>query len=699
MLVGSYNPLLVLLSLVVAILASYTALDMTGRIATTQGRAAHWWLAGGACAMGTGIWSMHFVGMLAFSLPIAIGYDPVLTLLSLVLAVASSLFALWLVSRRELPLPRLVGGALLMGPAIAGMHYTGMAAMRMEPPIEYVPWIFCASIAIAIGASGAALWIAFHLRQQSFHVRLYRAGAALVMGAAIVGMHYTGMAAARFPVGSICGAARNGVDPNWLALVIIIVTLAVLAIALIISVLDLRMEARTAMLATSLAEANQELTYLALHDNLTKLPNRALLSDRLDQAVRIANREKERFALMFMDLDGFKAINDGYGHRLGDQLLVAFADRVASSVRGSDTFARLGGDEFVLLAAVSDPTEAAEMADRLIGIVREPLMVAEHGLLVSTSIGVAMYPGDGETAEQLLTNADAAMYHAKMLGRNTYCFFEASMNENVHEQLELIQELRTALGRNEFVLYYQPKFEAPDGPTTGFEALLRWQHPTRGLIAPDQFIPLAEKVGLIVPIGTWVLDEACAQMARWSRDGHPLWTMAVNLSALQFAHTALVDTVRTTLARHGLEPSRLILEITESTAMHDADASMRILERLHDMGVRISIDDFGTGYSSLLYLKRLPASELKIDRGFIRDLARDPEDEAIVTAIIALGQTLNLKIVAEGVETEYQQDFLTRLGCDSLQGFLLAHPMPADQIIDVVTRAAILSEAAAPAHL
>ena len=699
MLVGSYNPLLVLLSLVVAILASYTALDMTGRIATAQGHAAHWWLAGGACAMGTGIWSMHFVGMLAFAVPISVGYDPFLTLLSLLLAIASSLFALWLVSRRELPLPRLIGGSLLMGPAIAGMHYTGMAAMRMDPPVEYVPWIFCLSIAIAIGASGAALWIAFRLRQQSFRVRLHRAGAAVVMGTAIVGMHYTGMAAARFPAGSICGAARDGVDPNWLALVIIIVTLAVLAIALIISVLDLRLEARTAILATSLAQANQELTYLALHDSLTKLPNRTLLSDRLDQAMCGADREKGHFALMFMDLDGFKAINDGYGHRLGDQLLVAFAQRVAQNERAGDTFARLGGDEFVLLAVVRDPTEAAEIADRLISVVREPMMVADHALHVSTSIGVAMYPGDGDTAEQLLTNADAAMYHAKMLGRNTYCFFEASMNANVHEQLEMIQELRLALSRDEFLLHYQPKFEAPDGPVFGFEALVRWQHPRRGLIAPDQFIPLAEKVGLIVPIGTWVLDAACAQIARWSRDGHPMWSMAVNLSALQFAHAGLIDTVRTTLARHALDPSRLILEITETTAMHDVDASMRILERLSDMGVRISIDDFGTGYSSLLYLKRLPACELKIDRGFIRDLAgRDPDDEAIVSAIVALGQTLDLKIVAEGVETEYQQDFLTRLGCDSLQGFLLAHPMPADQVIDVVTRAAVLKEAVAQAY-
>jgi len=559
------------------------------------------------------------------------------------------------------------------------MHYMGMAAMRMMPGIVYDPWLFALSVVIAIAASGTALWMAFKLRHSVRHVGAMRAAAACVMGVAIVGMHYTGMAAADFPLGSICGAAGpgNGTDANWLALTIIVSTLAVLAIALITSVLDLRLESRTSMLARSLADANQELTYLALHDNLTKLPNRVLLEDRLGQAIETARRERTRFALMFMDLDGFKAVNDAYGHPVGDELLVQVAARISANVRANDTVARVGGDEFVLVATVDDPADAATLADKLMAVIRQPYAVSGHAFNVSTSIGIAVYPGNGDTLHELLTNADAAMYHAKGQGRNAYCYFEASMNANVQDQVLLLQDLRMAIDRGQLELHYQPKFVSPDGPITGVEALLRWSHPVRGMVAPDQFIALAEKTGFIVAIGDWVLDEACRQIAEWRSQGRADWTMAVNLSAVQFGHAALIDTVRATLERHALPPSCLTLEITESTAMRDVTASLAILQQLHDMGVRISIDDFGTGYSSLLYLKRLPASELKIDRGFVRELARDTEDAAIVSAIVALGHTLNLKIVAEGVETAEQQDFLTRVGCDALQGYLLGRPMPA----------------------
>jgi diguanylate cyclase (GGDEF)-like protein len=684
---SSYNSLLVLFSLFVAILASYTALDMAGRVSSATGRAARWWLAGGACAMGTGIWSMHFIGMLAFSLPISLGYDPTITALSLLISIASSGFALWLAARNELPWSRLACGSILMGLGVAAMHYTGMAAMRMSPAIQYIPSLFILSVAIAIAASGAALWIAFNLRRLSPRVRQLRAGAAVVMGFAIVGMHYTGMGAAQFPIGSVCGAARIGADTGWLALVIVIITLAVLGIALIVSVLDLRMEARTSTLAISLAEANQELTYLALHDVLTKLPNRLLLEDRLNHAIAGKNRENGVFAVMYMDLDGFKTVNDAYGHHIGDQLLVEVAERIRSSVREQDTVARVGGDEFVLVAKISEPADAATLSHKLLLAIQEPVKLNGRLLHISTSIGIAMYPGDGEHKSDLLANADAAMYHAKASGRNTYCFFEASMNANVHEQLQLAHDLRLALERHELVLQYQPKFTAPSGPVIGVEALIRWMHPTRGLVGPDQFIPLSEKTGLIVPIGEWVLDEACRQMSEWRKAGWHDWTISVNLSALQFAHANLLQTVRDALQRHELEPGCLTLEVTESTAMRDADASLRILQQLRDTGVHISIDDFGTGYSSLLYLKRLPASELKIDRGFIRDLARDTEDAAIVSAIVALGQTLNLKIVAEGVETAAQQQFLTGLGCDSLQGFLLGRPMSADNLIASLSEA------------
>jgi diguanylate cyclase (GGDEF)-like protein len=681
---SSYNPLLVAASLIVAILASYTALDMAGRITTAQGRAARWWLAGGAAAMGIGIWSMHFIGMLAFSLPIRLGYDPVITFLSLLIAIASSVFALWLVCQPNLPWSRLTLGAVLMGLGIASMHYTGMAAMRMIPLIHYIPSLFILSIVIAIVASGAALWIAFHLRQPRSRVHQFRAAAGVVMGVAIVGMHYTGMAAAEFSLGSICGAASGGVSTGWLALLVIIVTMAILAIALIISVLDLRLESRTSKLAVSLAEANEELTYLALHDNLTKLPNRALLEERLKQAMGSAIRDKKSFALMFLDLDGFKAVNDAYGHSVGDLLLVEAAKRIGLRIRINDTISRVGGDEFVFVGDVGEPEDAATLADKLLLIIREPFQIADHELRMSVSIGIAMYPGNGKTQHELLTNADAAMYHAKSLGRDSYCFFDPSMNSHVQAHLELTQDLRRAVDRHELILYYQSKLEAPNGPAIGAEALVRWEHPIRGLIQPDDFIPLAEKTGLIIPIGEWVLDEACRQMREWHDAGRQTWTMAVNLSPVQFGHPGLIQMVKATLERHRLIAHCLTLEITESTAMRDADASVVILQQLHEMGVRIAIDDFGTGYSSLLYLKRLPASELKIDRGFVHNLAHDSEDRAIVSAIVAMGQSLDLKIVAEGVETLAQQEFLTDLGCDSLQGFLFGEPMPPIQFLEAL---------------
>ncbi|MFT0596276.1 putative bifunctional diguanylate cyclase/phosphodiesterase [Klebsiella michiganensis] len=681
MLHGSYDSPLVLFSLAVAILASYTTLVVAGRIATSSGRPARWWLAGGACTMGIGIWSMHFIGMLAFDLPIDLGYDLLITLLSLLFAVAASAFALWIVTQETLTHRLLAAGAIVMGGGVAGMHYTGMASMRMMPGIVYDPTLLGLSVLVAICGSAVAIWCKFVLRHRFAKATLFRLLAAIVMGLAIAGMHYIGMAAANFPAGSICGAAQGGVHTHWLALTIILAVLAVLAIALIVSVLDQRMESRTALLAKELAEANQELTYLALHDNLTKLPNRVLLEDRLNQAMERARREKSHFALMFMDLDGFKAVNDAYGHLLGDMLLVAASGRIVENTRGSDTVARVGGDEFVVLAQVDEPTDAGVLASKLVAAIGEPYLVKGHELHVSTSIGIAIYPGNGENQDELLSNADAAMYHVKGKGRDDYCFFEASMTANAHGQVQLLQDLRMALKRNQLALYYQPKFTAPHGPITGLEALLRWMHPAHGMLGPASFIPLAEKTGLIVPIGEWVLNEACRQMAAWRDEGREDWTIAVNLSAVQLAHSGLVDAVRGALDRHGLEPHRLVLEITESTAMRDVDSSQAILQKLHDIGVRISIDDFGTGYSSLLYLKRLPATELKIDRCFVHDLACGTEDAAIVSAIVALGQTLDLRVVAEGVETAEQQEFLTSLGCDTLQGYLLAYPMQADEVI------------------
>lgn len=687
MLIGSYSPALVLISLCVAILASYTALDLTGRIATAKGHAVHFWTAGGALAMGIGVWSMHFIGMLAFRLPLILGYDIGITALSLAIAILSCGFALWLVSQPRLPHWQLAFGALIMGAGISGMHYTGMAAMRMQPGIDYDPTLFGASLAIAVGASAAALWIAFRLRQNTPYVRLVRGGAAVIMGIAIVGMHYTGMAAAQFAEGSYCGAAVDGLSGKGLDNLVLVTTLAVLSIALLTSILDARLEARTAELANSLTLANRELTQLALHDPLTGLPNRVLLADRIDQAMHVVQEQGGCFALMFIDLDGFKPVNDAFGHHIGDQLLREVSVRLREDLRSQDTLARIGGDEFVLLVQLAEPDDALRLAARQVGLIGRAFRVAEHDLQISASVGIAVYPGNGQTPQELLMNADAAMYHAKGAGKNGYSFFDASMNTNARKQLQMLQDLRNALEQQQFSLHYQPKFDASNGQPVGAEALLRWEHPTQGMLLPDKFIELAEKTGLIIPIGDWVLNEACRQMSLWHSQGYTQWRIAVNLSALQFCHAGLVQSVAKALATHRLPANSLTLEITETTAMSDADASMTVLQQLSEMGVDLSIDDFGTGYSSLMYLKRLPANELKIDRGFVRDLERDSDDAAIVSAIVALGQALGLRIVAEGVETDVQQDFLTQLGCDSLQGYLLGHPLPADRFMVDIHRA------------
>ncbi|KPX39308.1 GGDEF domain/EAL domain-containing protein [Pseudomonas syringae pv. helianthi] len=486
-----------------------------------------------------------------------------------------------------------------------------------------------------------------------------------------------------------------GLSSNRLDRIVVVTSLSILGIALLSCILDSHLETRTAVLANSLTEANRELIHLALHDNLTGLPNRALLTDRIEQAMKKVRENGGCFALMFMDLDGFKPVNDAFGHHTGDLLLRQIALRLRQNLHRYDTLARVGGDEFVLLVELHDPQDAVTVATRQVNEIGNPFTIGEHQLQISLSIGICMYPGNGSSQHELLINADAAMYHTKAAGKNGYSFFDASMNSNARNQLQMSQDLRKAIKRRQFCIYYQPKFDALTGLPLGAEALLRWNHPEQGVLGPDLFIAMAEKTGLIIQIGEWVLDEACRQMREWYTQGYPHWRIAVNLSALQFCHSGLVTAVADTLARHQLPANCLTLEITETTAMHNADASLAVLQKLSEMGVDLSIDDFGTGYSSLMYLKRLPANEIKIDRGFVRDLEHDTDDAAIVSAIVAVGQALNLRIVAEGVETAVQQRFLTHLGCHSLQGFLLGSPLPAQQFFDEIRAA----EAKAAANL
>jgi diguanylate cyclase len=429
--VGLYDLKLVTLSLVVAAFASYTALELAGRVSATRGRASWIWLLGGAFAMGTGIWSMHFIGMLAFKLPIPMAYDVWINALSWVIAMVVSGIALFIVRRPALTRSNITAGATLMGVGICSMHYTGMAAMRMSPPIQYYPPLFVASVIIAIVASLAALWIAFQLRKKySALAILAKLSSALIMGLAITGMHYTGMAAARFSPDSVCLAADSTarLDNATLAVVIGVATMSILIITLVISAIDAHYHAHAAKLADSLQAANEQLRNIALSDNLTGLPNRLLLEDRMEQAVRRADRENGRFAVMFIDLDRFKPVNDTFGHKVGDEVLKAVAQRLKACVRRADTVARTGGDEFVIvLGVVGKDKDAAMIGRKVLDELSRPVHVDRHEVGISCSIGISLYPNDGKGMDTLMANADVAMYHAKKGGRNNYRFFVPEM--------------------------------------------------------------------------------------------------------------------------------------------------------------------------------------------------------------------------------------------------------------------------------
>lgn len=430
--------------------------------------------------------------------------------------------------------------------------------------------------------------------------------------------------------------------------------------------------------------ATEHIEHLAHHDALTDLPNRALLHERLTQALHLAQRQNEALAVMFLDLDRFKHVNDSLGHQVGDRLLVEVARRLQTCIRASDTLARIGGDEFVLvLADVTGANDTTHVVQKVFTVLQQPFLLEGRELTITPSIGISLFPDDGSNADELIRNADAAMYQAKEAGRSTFHFYTADMNVRAMDLLALEAALRRALERDELVLFYQPKIELTSGRMIGVEALIRWQHPEWGLVPPARFIPLAEETGLILPIGDWALREACRQTVAWRAQGRTL-TMAVNLAARQFRQPDLVARVAAILAETGLDAAALELEITESAMMHNPQQVTETLIELKRIGVQIAIDDFGTGYSSLGYLKHFPVDVLKIDQTFIRDAPSNSHDAAIVRVIIDMARALKLHVVAEGVETAAHLAFVQNLGCDLAQGYHFAKPMPADELMRLV---------------
>ncbi|MHB1292355.1 MAG: putative bifunctional diguanylate cyclase/phosphodiesterase [Sulfuricella sp.] len=443
------------------------------------------------------------------------------------------------------------------------------------------------------------------------------------------------------------------------------------------------------------AQKDSHIERIAHYDPVTNLPNRLLLCDRLKQAMVHAQRDDKLVAVMAMDLDRFKIINDTFGHPVGDRLLHAVAERLANHVREGDTVARMGGDEFTfVLTDLDDSHHAGDVARKILrSLADAPFTLEDKEIFISSSMGISVYPWDGHDTTTLVKNADAALYHAKGEGRNNFQYYAREMNASAMQRLTLENALRRALEREEFLLYYQPQVDLASGRIIGMESLLRWQHPERGLVAPGEFIPLLEETGLIVPVGEWVLHTACRQGCAWQQLGFPPMRIAVNLSALQFRQPDLVGMVARILAETGLDPGsqELEFELTESLLMKNVEETSATLHRLHEMGVKLSIDDFGTGYSSLSYLKRFPLNSLKIDQSFVRDLSSNPDDAAIVSAIIALGHGLKLSVIAEGVETAGQLAYLREMKCDEMQGFLFSRPVPASEITQLLHEGKLLN--------
>lgn len=677
----SWDPVLIGISFIVAFIASFIALDSAGKVAISSRRESTFWRLSGGATLGMGIWSMHFIGMLAMKMSLPINYHFSLTAFSFLIALISATLAINIaISGQTLSTRRLIVATSLLSTGVVTMHYVGMVAIVEHVAIRWQISLILLSVVIAIIASGIGLWLAFHLRQNTRRALINRLIAALVMALAIASMHYTGMGAATFT--HFGHTAHDGLSTLELSIWVCAVTLVILGIMLVISMVDSQL--RTSRLADNLHQLNCQLEHQVHFDALTGLANRTQIDACLQTCLRHSKLHQEHFALVFIDLDRFKIVNDTWGHHIGDQLLIASTQRIYSCLDDTMTLARLGGDEFILLVPNSNREAISVLMTRIASAVKEPFTLFGHTIRVSLSAGSCLYPEHGSTLHELKVKADTAMYHVKQAGRNGWAIYTPEMEAIADTPPTFLQELSQALERNQFELWYQPKYTAGDHSLTGFEALLRWHHPERGILLPTEFLPALEETGLIIPVGTWVLQQACRQLYQWKSQGHTEWTLAVNLSPAQFEQPDIVDIVCNALAQYQLSPAHLTLELTESMALKNLKRSMEVLNAFADLGITVSIDDFGTGYSNILMLKSLPARELKIDRIFVKDISENSKNTKIVSTIIDIAHSMNMCVVAEGIETQEQETLLTQMGCGVLQGFLYAKPLPAHKVYELI---------------
>jgi diguanylate cyclase (GGDEF)-like protein len=661
--------LMLLLALSVTTLAAYVALDLARRVRVLRTPAGALWLLGASSAMAIGIWSSQVIGIAAEPTAFPIGYDGFGSFGVWAAALVASVAGLGAVSGRVATPGRVGFGAFALGIGAVGTHALSLTPIGLVPGIEWQILPFIAAFAGAAGGCMMALGAFFRGGDRTRPATLgWQATSALVFGVSLVGSQQLVLGAAGLAeqVGS---ANAERLASATLTLFATVGSCAILIVGLLFSVLEAR-------LRRSLRRAESELQRRNFRDGLTGLPNRLMFDGMLAQSVQQADSQRQRLAILFIDLDGFKPVNESLGHVAGDLVLREIAARLKRFARPEDRVAHLGGDEYLMLIG-ADPSaeDAAIFAERLLASVGEPCRMNGREATVTSSIGIALYPEHGPISE-IIANSEAAMRSAKSGGGAGYAFFEQRMMTGARDQLDLLRDLRKALTDGQLRLVYQPKVHAPSGEITGAEALMRWEHPERGLVGPDLFIPIAERFGLIGAMGNWLIEEACRQAGQWRDEGLQM-RVAINLSAHQLRHPDLADRIDMALRRHDIKPQLLTCEITESVAMEDASNAIRMVERLSLLGVNISIDDFGTGYSSLSYLRKLRAGELKIDRSFVLDLETSADARAVVDGIVKLAQALGLKVVAEGVETEAQHQILRSFGCHELQGFLFARPMTA----------------------
>lgn len=673
----SWDPVLIAISYLVAFIASFVALDSAGKIPLSSRTAALFWRIAGGVTLGIGIWSMHFIGMLSMQMPMMMSYDLWLTLASLGVAVVASATALNIaVAGKKLSPFRLIFATAILSAGVVSMHYIGMAALMLDGSIIWDSRLVGLSVVIAVVASGTALWLAFRLRDKRKGVFIDRIIAAFVMAAAICAMHYTGMSAAQFQ--EMAHTLPGGIGELGLSIWVSVTTLCLLGVMLIISLID--SHRRTSRLTDNLHQLNRQLELQARFDALAGLANRHQMDLRMQDCLRSALLSKKPFAVIFLNVDHFKRVNDTWGHSVGDELLIAVAQRITARLTREMTLARLGGDAFILLVPECDDDRLNALVTALLEDVRRPLSVCGHTLSTTISAGVSLYPQDGETLHELKLKADAALNRVKEEGRNGWAIYRAEMSTAIPAKPGFLQELSQALERDQFELWYQPTWHAGDKTIHGFEALLRWRHPEQGVVLPNLFIPSLEQTGLIIPVGNWAIEAACRQLHFWTEQGFSQWTLSLNLSPIQFEQPDIFQIVSSMLEKYSLSPSRLILEVTESTALKNLDRSIELLNAFNHAGIVVSIDDFGTGYSNLLMLSVLPAKELKIDRSFVTSMLENEKSYKLVETIISIARTMEMNVVAEGIETEEQQAVLTRLGCDYLQGYLFSRPLPAEQV-------------------